>query len=237
MRNAAMNRNFGTVGGLSLMGLDVGAGINTDDATAAAADILSGRIAYAKGKKITGTMPNRAGETPALFSKVSGTTLKLLASQGYRDGVDDYVTITDPNFLSKYIRNGISLFGLVGSSGVNPVGNNQVFSYYNGATTLSTVYVKLLSFTINVPGTYRIRFTLASGSDGTPVFARIYKNGIPYGTERTTTQPPTGVPFVEDLFFESNDTCEFWAKTSNASYTAQILNISFMIGSPVTITP
>jgi hypothetical protein len=66
-----------------------------------------------------GTMPNRAGDTAALSSVVSGTTLKLLTSQGYRDGLDDYVTITDPNFIAANIRAGTNIFGLSGT--LNPV--------------------------------------------------------------------------------------------------------------------
>lgn len=82
---------------------------------ATAAQILSGREGFVNGVKVTGTMPNRAGDTAALSSQVVGTTLKLLASAGYRDGVDDYVTITDPNFIAANISNGVSIFGLVGS--------------------------------------------------------------------------------------------------------------------------
>ncbi|RJE47678.1 hypothetical protein A7K50_03250 [Dehalobacter sp. MCB1] len=64
---------------------------------------------------IVGTMPNRAGDTAALSSEVSGTTLKLLASDGYRDGVDDKVTVTDSNFLAENIKKNAELFGLSGS--------------------------------------------------------------------------------------------------------------------------
>jgi len=64
-----------------------------------------------------GTMPNRAGDTAAISSQVVGTTLKLLASQGYRDGVDDYVTIADPNFVAENLPFGMTLFGLTGNGG------------------------------------------------------------------------------------------------------------------------
>jgi len=62
-----------------------------------------------------GTMPNRSGDTAAVASSVAGTTLKLRASNGYRNGASDNVTITDANFLAANIRNGIPLFGLIGS--------------------------------------------------------------------------------------------------------------------------
>lgn len=82
---------------------------------ASASQILTGRVSFANGIQINGTMPNRAGDTAALASSVAGTTLKLRASEGYRDGVDDNVTITDAEFISANIRKGINLFGLEGT--------------------------------------------------------------------------------------------------------------------------
>ncbi|MEC0089319.1 glycine-rich domain-containing protein [Paenibacillus macquariensis] len=61
------------------------------------------------------SVPNRAGDTAALASSVVGTTLKLRASNGYRDGVDDNVTITDANFASANIANGVNVLGVVGT--------------------------------------------------------------------------------------------------------------------------
>lgn len=90
-------------------------GTFTSDANAVAANILSGKTAYVNGDKITGNMPNRAGDTAALASSVSGTTLKLRASNGYRDGVDDNVTITDADFIANNIRNGVNIFGITGN--------------------------------------------------------------------------------------------------------------------------
>lgn len=82
-----------------------------------AASVLTGKTFYNTNAKtkVTGTMPNRAGDTAALSSTVAGTTLKLLASNGYRDGTDDYVTITDADFVAGNIKNGVNLFGLSGN--------------------------------------------------------------------------------------------------------------------------
>lgn len=85
---------------------------------ATASNLLSGKTASVDAGDIIGTMPDRAGDTACLSSSVSGTTLKLLASNGYRDGVDDNVTITDADFIAANIPNGINIFGLAGS-GVN----------------------------------------------------------------------------------------------------------------------
>ena len=55
---------------------------NTQDATAAAAEILSGKTAYNKGSKITGTMPNNG----AVTGKISTKEGQYTVPQGYHDG-------------------------------------------------------------------------------------------------------------------------------------------------------
>ena len=83
---------------------------------ATAAHLFLNDTATVDGGPITGSMPNRAGDTAALASSVSGTTLKLLASDGYRDGVNDNVIITDANFIAANILKDISVLGVVGTS-------------------------------------------------------------------------------------------------------------------------
>lgn len=76
---------------------------------------FSAKVGNLTRNNLTGTMPNRAGDTAALASSVSGTTLKLRASDGYRDGIDDNVTITDADFVDSNIPNDKNIFGLQGT--------------------------------------------------------------------------------------------------------------------------
>lgn len=64
---------------------------------------------------VPGTMPDRAGDTAALAISRSGTTIKLRASKGYRDGVDDNVTHADPNDIAANIKQGVTIRGLMGT--------------------------------------------------------------------------------------------------------------------------
>ena len=77
-------------------------------------------------------------------------------------------------------------------------------------------WVKIKSFTL--PNDFptqkvRISFDIASWNIQGWVYGRIYKNGIPYGTERSTRLPQT---FVEDLIFTGGDEIELFVKSRDA---------------------
>ena len=63
-------------------------GIKTDDATAVSANILSGKTAYAKDVKITGTMTNKSSSTTLSTASLDTTNSRVklkLPENGYYD--------------------------------------------------------------------------------------------------------------------------------------------------------
>lgn len=85
----------------------------TGDATAAAAEILSGKTAYVKGKKVTGTMPNRG----AVAGKISTKAGSYTVPQGYHDG-SGKVTIDSTEqakLIPTNVREGVTILGVEGT--------------------------------------------------------------------------------------------------------------------------
>lgn len=83
---------------------------------AVAENVLAGKIfSNDTDTDLTGTMTNNSGDTYTTGSSVSGTTLKLKPARGFYDGDDDYVTITDADFVAGNILSGVNLFGLAGT--------------------------------------------------------------------------------------------------------------------------
>lgn len=95
---------------------------DTSDATAAAAEILSGKTAYVTGNKVTGTMPNQGAKTLNITKKDTGVVIPA----GYHDGSGK--AQVDPTEAAKLIpanvREGITVLGITGtmsgSEGMKP---------------------------------------------------------------------------------------------------------------------
>ena len=86
---------------------------DTQDATAAVAEILLGKTAYARGSKITGTMPNN-GKANGVIATVSG---KYTIPQGYHDGSGGVTIDSDEQakIIPTNIRQGITILGVEGT--------------------------------------------------------------------------------------------------------------------------
>lgn len=86
---------------------------NTQDATATAAEILNTKIAYVRGSKVTGSMPNRGAVTGSISTKTGSYTIQ----QGYHDGSGtvSIAATEQAKLISENIREGVTILGVQGS--------------------------------------------------------------------------------------------------------------------------
>jgi hypothetical protein len=86
------------------------------------------------------------------------------------------------------------------------------------SSTTSTTYVKVKEFYVPklIPKTSKLRiyFELASYYEGFYAYAKIYRNGSPYGTERLNDST-TYSSFTEDLEFSEGDYIQIYAKCAS----------------------
>lgn len=128
---------------------------DTQDATAAVAEILLGKTAYARGSKITGTMPNN-GKANGVITTVSG---KYTIPQGYHDGSGGVTIDGDEQakIIPTNIRQGITILGVEGtmtgtedvkaeSKEVTPTTSQQTVLPGAGFNYISQVIVKAIPY-------------------------------------------------------------------------------------------
>lgn len=86
---------------------------DTTDATIAVAEMLSGKTAYARGTKLTGTMPNVGSQV----ADISTATGSVTISQGYHDGSGKVKISEDEQakLIPANIRENVTILGVVGT--------------------------------------------------------------------------------------------------------------------------
>ena len=129
--------------------------VNSGDATVAVAEMLTGKTAYARGTKLTGTMPNNGAVTGEISTKDGVYTVP----QGYHDGSGTVkITKTEQDkLIPSNIRDGVTILGVEGtmsgsegvkaqSKTVTPSTVSQTVLPDDGYTHLSQVTVNAIPY-------------------------------------------------------------------------------------------
>lgn len=89
--------------------------VNSADATAAVAEVLTGKTFYARGSRLTGTMPNIGKQTGSISTKAGTVSI----SQGYHDGSGSIgiAAAEQTKIIAANIKQGVIILGVEGSYG------------------------------------------------------------------------------------------------------------------------
>ena len=87
--------------------------VDSEDATVAVAEMLNGKTAYARGSKITGTMPNNGAVTESISTKAQEVSI----AQGYHDGSGKVAisSTEQAKIIATNIRDGVTILGVTGT--------------------------------------------------------------------------------------------------------------------------
>lgn len=125
--------------------------VNSQDATVAVSEMLTGKTAYARGAKLTGTMNNNG----AAKGTISTATGKYTIPQGYHDGSGtvQIATTEQSKLVPQNIREGITILGVTGSmddlEGVKPQSKTVTPSKTVQIILPDATYTHLSQVTVN----------------------------------------------------------------------------------------
>ncbi len=182
--------------------------------TAVASEVLLGKTIGTDAGLVTGTIPHYKGHTEAAYVEPNpgGTRLFMMPYIGYYDAGfnNTWVYRDDPNFIASNIRKNSNIFGLAGT--LQPYDLVEPGDYQ--LAIVNQTEVERASVTlfptgspiyVNVPGTYRVSFTLRA-STSSATWGRLWWTANGAGNSGFIGQEymvPEGInsqTFTQDIF-------------------------------------
>lgn len=131
--------------------------VDSQDATAAVAEVLKGKTFYARGAKMTGTMPNNGAVAGVITTKTGKYTIPM----GFHDGSGTCaIDVTEQaKIIESNIREGVTILGVLGtmssSEGIKPQAKTVTPTFSQQTVLPDSDYNCLSQVTVNaIPTIY-----------------------------------------------------------------------------------
>lgn len=132
--------------------------VDSTDATAAVAEVLDGKTFYARGAKLTGTMPNNGAVAGTIATKTGKYTIPM----GFHDGSGSAAEIDETEqakLVPANIREGVTILGVAGSmsssEGMKPQAKSVTPTFEQQTVLPDSTYNCLSQVTVAaIPTTY-----------------------------------------------------------------------------------
>jgi len=139
---------------------------------------------------------------------------------GYHAGEGGGLVAVDADFVAGNIKKDVAIFGVTGTAvGAYVLGTVKVYGSTTNVQRDNEAYGLMKDITVGDQvdsQAITTAFQLSRGIGGPiAVYGKVYKDGSPVGTERTTTSE-SHTWFTEDLVFDDGDGYEIWGKTSQS---------------------
>lgn len=199
---------------------------------ATAAQILTGRSAAVNGATVNGSMPSNASPATTLTTQGASKVVPL----GYNPGGTISVNIS--NLSAGNVKNGANVGGVIGNyTGISSLAAGEDRVAF--VATLQQLYNQLSyaylrgGYICSYGGTVRVKFKLGCSVSGTG-YAKIYKNGVAVGTERSVVNKTSNfTQFTEDIAVSAGDDIQIYAKTSSGA-EVYVTDMEICIDLPMT---
>lgn len=110
--------------------------VDSTDATVAASEMLEGKVGYARGARIVGTMPNKG----AVIGTIATVSQKFVIPYGCHDGSGycEIDTTEQLKIIASNIKSGVEILGVVGSYAGEAISleSKEVTPNFEGFTVL-----------------------------------------------------------------------------------------------------